>query len=91
MHRPLDIEHEQLISLKEVPKHLPRRNGKRTHYSTVFRWATRGARGRKLESVLLGGVRYTSLEALGRFAASATMVDADTGDVIAQILARDGL
>ena len=91
MHRNLDIQQEQLISLKEAPKHLPKRNGKRTHYSTVFRWATKGARGRKLESVLIGGMRYTSVEALSRFTASATAVDLETGEIIAQILSREGV
>lgn len=91
MHRNLDIQQEHLVSLKEASKHLPKRNGKRTHYSTVFRWATKGARGRKLESVLIGGMRYTSIEAFDRFTAPATMVDLETGEVIAQILSNDGV
>jgi len=55
------------IPLTEVPNLLPRRRGKKTHYSTVYRWATKGARGRVLESKLVGGIRYTSQEALQRF------------------------
>jgi hypothetical protein len=87
----VNLVQEQLISLKEAPKHLPKRNGKRTHYSTVFRWATKGARGRRLESVFIGGVRYTSIEALNRFAATATMVDLETDTMIAQILDAEGV
>ena len=58
---------EQLIALREVPLHLPRRRGKKVHYSTIFRWATKGAHGRILESKLIGGVRYTTRAALHRF------------------------
>ncbi len=91
MHRNLDIEEERLIPLKEAAQHLPRRNGKRTHYSTVFRWATKGARGRKLDTVLIGGMRYTSMEALHRFTTATTAVDLEAGDVIAEMLASDGV
>ena len=35
--------------------------------STVYRWVLKGARGKVLDSAMLGGVRYTSLEALQRF------------------------
>lgn len=59
-----------LISLREVALVLPRRHEKKVHYSTVYRWATKGARGKVLESQLVGGVRYTTLEALRRFLAS---------------------
>lgn len=61
------FEGEAPIALSDVPAYLPKRHGKKTHYSTVFRWATKGARGRRLETVLVGGIRYTSFEALERF------------------------
>jgi hypothetical protein len=35
---------------------------------TLWRWRLKGVRGRKLESVVIGGTPYTSLEALERFA-----------------------
>ncbi|MEM9353572.1 MAG: DUF1580 domain-containing protein [Planctomycetota bacterium] len=56
-----------LVALRDVPAILPRRRGKKTHYSTVYRWVTKGARGKKLESRLVGGVRYTTRVALQRF------------------------
>jgi hypothetical protein len=56
-----------LIALRDVPSLLPRRRGKKTHYSTVYRWVTKGARGKKLESRLVGGVRYTTRAALHQF------------------------
>lgn len=56
---------ESLLTLKEAAKLLPRS----PHYATLFRWAQKGCRGAKLESVLIGGIRYTSREALDRFVA----------------------
>ncbi|TWT96934.1 hypothetical protein Pla108_27100 [Botrimarina colliarenosi] len=67
------LHDEKLISLREVPDFLPTRRGKKLHISTVHRWVQKGARGKVLESVLLGGVRYTSLEALVRFMTTSTV------------------
>ncbi len=63
----INLENESPITLAETPHHVPKRNGKRMHYSTVYRWVTKGVRGRRLESLLVGGVRYTTIEALRRF------------------------
>jgi len=65
----IDIINENLIPLREVPKHLPPRpTGRRIHISVVYRWITRGLGGIRLESVKIGGTTYTSKEALQRFA-----------------------
>ena len=61
------IKSEELIALTDVPDVLPRRAGKKINYSTVFRWAQRGVRGKRLEVVRIGGVRFTSIEAINRF------------------------
>ncbi len=58
---------EQGIPLKEVPNYLPRRNSKKIHKSTVFRWATKGVRGRMLETHLVGGIRYTTVKSIMKF------------------------
>ena len=63
----IDFSKEQSITLAQVPIHVPRRGGKKVHSSTVYRWATKGARGRVLESVMVGGIRYTTIEAVRRF------------------------
>lgn len=63
----IDLSTETPITIAEVPLHIPKRHGRKVHYSTVYRWMTKGVRGRKLESLLIGGVRYTSLEAIARF------------------------
>ncbi len=66
----LDFTKEQAIPLSEVPRYVPKRRGKKVHYSTVYRWATKGARGRPLETVLIGGIRYTTVEEVLRFLAA---------------------
>lgn len=63
----IDFGKEQSITLAQVPVHVPKRGGKKVHSSTVYRWATKGARGRVLESVMVGGIRYTTVEAVRRF------------------------
>jgi hypothetical protein len=73
----LDIYHDVPVALTDVPDLLPRRRGKKVHHSTVYRWVTKGARGRVLESQLIGGVRYTSVAALNRFFESATVFAED--------------
>jgi hypothetical protein len=76
MYTPLSPEkvsviHESPLTLKEVADYLPMRRGRKIHYSTIFRWATKGTRGRILETTLVGGIRYTTIEALERFLGNA--------------------
>ncbi len=76
----LDFAKEQPIPLCEVPRYVPKRRGKKVHYSTVYRWATKGARGRRLETVLSGGLRFTTVEAVRRFLAAKPSVATKTTD-----------
>lgn len=73
----LDLRTEQGVPLREVPQWIPKRNGKKVHHSTVYRWATKGVRGRILETVLIGGIRYTTVEAIERFADAPTVTTPD--------------
>lgn len=59
---------ETLLSLSEAAKILPGT----PHLSTLHRWRLRGVRGVKLETCLVGGRRYTSVEAVDRFLAAST-------------------
>ncbi len=78
----IDINVERLIPLRDVPNRLPRRpSGKRVHWGTCYRWASRGLRGVHLESVTIGGVTYTSTEALQRFAEKLTSANAASREV----------
>jgi hypothetical protein len=73
MGQPIDIQNDFPIALSDVPELLPRRRGKKIHHSTVYRWVTKGARGRVLDAQLIGGVLYTSVVALNRFFETTTI------------------
>ena len=60
---PRDLLDEDIIRLSHVPNELP---GEITA-STVWRWATRGVGGIRLETVKVGGRKLTSRQAIGRF------------------------
>src|SRR5207253_5918892 len=70
----LDLTHEQPIPLAIAAALVPpARNGKRTHFQTLYRWVIHGATGPsgtriRLEAIRLGGRWMTSREALQRFA-----------------------
>jgi hypothetical protein len=49
-----------------------RRNGRKPHIASVYRWVTRGCRGIVLESVVCAGSRVTTLEAIDRWIAALT-------------------
>jgi Protein of unknown function (DUF1580) len=63
----IHFQRERAITLAEVPQYVPKRHGKKVHYSTVYRWMTKGVRGKTLESFMVGGVRFTTVEAVHRF------------------------
>ncbi|MDB4367969.1 DUF1580 domain-containing protein [Mariniblastus sp.] len=63
----IDVINEQMIPFSKVPSWCEKNIGNRPHRSTVHRWRLRGARGVKLETILVGGRRFTSREALLRF------------------------
>ena len=64
----IDLEADTLIPVGKISTLLP----KRVHTATIWRWIQRGVRGVKLETVLIGGRRYTSREALQQFIAATT-------------------
>jgi hypothetical protein len=56
-----NIAAEPPITLRQATRLLPhRRAGKPTHVTTLYRWAVRGLRGVKLETVQVGGTLCTS-------------------------------
>ncbi len=62
------MKQTKLIPLHRVPATLPkRRNGKRIHVSTTYRWTTRGIDGVKLQTVQVGNLRCTTIEMLEEF------------------------
>lgn len=63
---PIDINTETLVRLSEAPQYMPIK----PHRNTLERWWRSGCRGVQLETVLLGGFRYTSVQAIDRFFAA---------------------
>lgn len=64
----IELRNEEIVSLSQAAKLLPfRRAGRPTHASTLWRWATNGIRGVRLETIQVGGTRCTSRQALQRF------------------------
>jgi len=59
----IDTDKEHLKPLSRASADVPGN----PHCSTLIRWALRGVRGIKLESVVVGGRRFTSVEAIRRF------------------------
>jgi len=66
----IDIGNETVIPIAEAPQHIPGRPS----LATVWRWVLTGTRAGKLESFLVGGRRFTSLESIQRFAQQSTAV-----------------
>lgn len=60
----IDISHETLLTMAEASALLPGRPS----LCALWRWRSRGVRGRKLETIIVGGRPYTSIEAIARFA-----------------------
>jgi hypothetical protein len=60
----IDTQTETLIPINEASGHVP---GSKPHLATIWRWVQRGVRNVKLDTVLVGGKRYTSAEAIARF------------------------
>ncbi len=63
----IDPNVEQLLSLTDAAKRVPRIGRRKVHTSTIYRWCRRGIRGVHLEYVRVGHRMATSSEALTRF------------------------
>lgn len=82
----IDVTNESLIPFRDVPAWTKEHLGHRVHPSTIQRWRLRGARGVKLETLLAGGTRYTSSEALSRFfAATTAAADGESHIVVSDV------
>ena len=62
------IDHltETLVNFQHAGRHIPGNPA----LCTLHRWRLSGVRGTKLETLLVGGIRYTSTEAIARFIAA---------------------
>ena len=66
---------QQLLTLTEATKLLPRVGGKRIHVSTLWRWCRKGLRGVALEYMRCGTKIVTSEAAMLRFFAALAQLD----------------
>lgn len=89
----LDIQTETLISLADAAKLLPGlRPGTRMNAGSVRRLAARGVRGVRLETVMAGGRRCTSADAVQRFITRLTEgADAKSADCASKTRRRPGV
>jgi hypothetical protein len=72
-----NILNEQRLDLKEVPPLVPGRAGRPVSPATVYRWATKGLNGARLQTVQVGSRMVTSKEAIDRFFAELTAIRAE--------------
>jgi hypothetical protein len=66
----IDIACEQLLTFNQAAQYLPERS--RPSAATWWRWWRTGVRGVRLETVLVGGRRYTTKDSVQMFAARLT-------------------
>lgn len=76
----IDTERETLVSFSDARSSF--RDGRRKSLATLHRWRQRGVNGVKLETCLIGGMRFTSLEAISRFIALQNADDAPAAPAI---------
>ena len=64
---------DQLFELSKCPSYLASKFGNRVHIASIYRWIKKGVAGVQLETLFVGGRRYTSQEALERFFIESTL------------------
>ena len=91
----IDTETEELIPLKQLGLMFPGRAGKAISRATLFRWMLKGVKGHKLESLLIGGKRVSSRQAVARFLDSlnpgACHHRTGEAEAVAKVLDAEGL
>lgn len=74
----ISIDAERLVTFAQAAKCLP--DDRRPSYTTWWRWSSRGCGGVRLETIVRGGRRLTSVEAVQRFFDALTARSDDRGD-----------
>ncbi len=70
----VNVANESLLTLAQARSEFPGRE--RQGLATLHRWRLKGVRGVRLETILIGGLRYTSREAIERFITTQNAADA---------------
>ena len=68
----IDTTTEQILTFAEAARQSRPGRARSLAPSTLWRWHRKGISGVRLETICLGGIRYTSVEALQRFFAAVT-------------------
>lgn len=63
----ISADQETVFPLGAAAKRVEKITGRRHNASTIYRWASRGLKGVRLETRKMGGCSYTSMEAINRF------------------------
>jgi len=71
---------EQVMTLVEAAGWLERRFGRRPNVATIWRWAIKGLRGVRLQTIALGRYRYTTERAIEQFIDQTSVVIAPHED-----------
>jgi hypothetical protein len=71
----IDPSHDRLIALATFPRWHEERTGRRIHRTLPYQWRSRGVLAtdgtvRRLPTIRIGGVRYTSEEAIAWWTAA---------------------
>lgn len=80
----LNLDPTKFISLSEAAAILPGRPS----LCSLHRWTRRGVRGVRLETLLVGGKRFTTAEALQKFADAVTAAGASAPTRSAAVLSN---
>jgi hypothetical protein len=73
----LDLAQESTLTFAEAARDPVL--GRPVHIATIYRWANKGVRGIRLETVMVGGRRLTTQEAMTRFFDRLTQTAGSTG------------
>lgn len=69
----IDTTKEKIRSFAQVGRHGRPPDSRPLAPSTIWRWHKKGISGVRLETICIGGTRYTSVEALQRFFDAVTL------------------
>ena len=84
----IDTQTETLLTFADARTAFP--GDRRLSLATLHRWRLNGVRGVRLETLLIGGLRYTSREAIERFVGAQNADDAPaTRTITASQRSRD--
>ena len=76
----IDAERESMLTFSAAARYVGKlKGGKPVSLQTLWRWATKGSHGVRLESLCVGGTRCTSKEALQLYFDSLTLAKACAG------------